>query len=127
MERFRATTSWTAVELTSEPYIVQTAFGYIAAVKCRAFPEMHEFELLIGSIRSLAQGIEPLRVANDGRFSGIRCKIRKETTDRSSRYLIDNGGAEGATSEHDAVESSTGKSPSNEDRLWQRIIRQNGP
>ena len=126
MERFRATTNWTVLELTSEPYIVLTFRGYIPAVRSRELPDGPEYELLIGGIKSLAQGIEPLKTANDGQFKGLRFRIKKETADRSSPYLIDQERADGQSAQHDVSGNAMGKSISLEDRLWHRIVRRHG-
>ena len=123
MERFRATTNWVVLEITSKPYIVLTFRGYVAAVKSRELPTEREYELLISGIKSLAQGIEQLRTANNGRFAGIRFRIKKETDDRSSPYLIEHESADVQSAQHDVSGNAGGKSISHEERLWHRIVR----
>ena len=72
--RFRALTTWTTLEVVSEPYIVMTFRGYTAALETLDVETNESYELLIGGIKSLAEGVEAIREANGGLFSGLRIK-----------------------------------------------------
>ena len=128
--RFRALTTWTTLEVVSEPYIVMTFRGYTAALETLDVETNESYELLIGGIKSLAEGIEPIREANGGLFSGLRIKIKKESADRSSLYVVESAdsistgeNAIGSTENYDA---KLEKRLSSEDRLWQHISSRNG-
>ena len=123
--RFRALTTWTTLEVVSEPYIVMTFRGYTAALETLDVETNESYELLIGGIKSLAEGIEPIREANGGLFSGLRIKIKKESAERSSLYIIES--ADSISAEENAIGSTENfdakleKQISSEDRLWQHI------
>ena len=121
MERFRAGTTWQALEVTSEPYIILTARGYAAAVTARELTNGTEYEMMISGIESLAQAIEPLKAANSGLFSGLRFRVRKETADLMSPYLVDSQGVEGYNLQRAPCPSEGVIITSNEDKLWHRI------
>lgn len=128
--RFRALTTWTTLEVVSEPYIVMTFRGYTAALETLDVETNESYELLIGGIKSLAEGIEPIREANGGLFSGLRIKIKKESTERSSFYIIES--ADSISAEENAIGSTENfdakleKRLSSEDKLWQHISSRNG-
>ena len=121
--RFQARTTWTVLEIVSEPYLVVTFRGYTPAVQVRESATGACYDLLIGGIKSLAEGLEALRPSNGGKFKGLRFTIKKESSDRFSRYQI--GPA------HSGPVALDSKIPSDdihkrvpvEDRLWHSIIR----
>ncbi len=99
--------------------------GYTAALEALDVETNEPYELLIGGIKSLAEGIEPIREANGGLFSGLRIKIKKESAERSSLYIIES--ADSISAEENAIGSTENfdakleKQISSEDRLWQHI------
>ena len=109
--RFRTETTFTTLEVTSEPYLVLTFRGYTGAVEVLELATGSRYELLIGGIKSLAECLEPLRASNNGAFKGLRFMIKKESEDRFSPYVV--APAEGVVSP--AVTETT------EDKLWDRI------
>lgn len=86
--RFRTGTTFATLEVVSEPYLVLTFRGYTGAVEVLELATGSRYELLIGGIKSLAESLEPLRASNNGTFKGLRFKIKKESEDRFSPYII---------------------------------------
>ena len=109
--RFRTGTTFTTLEVTSEPYLVLTFRGYTGAVEVLELATGSRYELLIGGIKSLAESIEPLRASNNGTFKGLRFRIKKESEDSFSTYVV--APAENVVSP--AVTETT------EEKLWHRI------
>jgi len=109
--RFRTGTTFTSLEVTSEPYLVLTFRGYTGAVEVLELATGSRYELLIGGIKSLAESLEPLRASNNGIFKGLRFRIKKESDDRFSPYVV--APADNVVSS--AVAETT------EEKLWGRI------
>jgi len=109
--RFRTGTTFTTLEVTSEPYLVLTFRGYIGAVEVIELSTGSHYELLIGGIKSLAESLEPFRTSNNGMFRGLRFRIKKESEDRFSPYVV--APADNVVSP--AVTETT------EAKLWHRI------
>jgi len=109
--RFRAGTTFTTLEVTSEPYLVLTFRGYTLAVEVLELVTGSRSELLIGGIKSLAESLEPLRASNNGMFRGLRLRIRKESEDRFSPYVVEPA--------DDVV--SPAVTETTEEKLWHRI------
>jgi len=86
--RFRTRTTFTTLDVTSEPYLVLTFRGYTGAVEVCELATGSRYELLIGGIKSLAESLEPLRASNNGMFRGLRFKIKKESGERFSPYVV---------------------------------------
>ena len=70
--RFRTGTTFTTLEVTSEPYLTLTFRGYTGAFEVLELATGSRYELLIGGIKSLAECLEPLRASNNGAFKGLR-------------------------------------------------------
>ena len=109
--RFRTGTTFTTLEVTSEPYLVLTFRGYTGAVEVLELATGSRYELLIGGIKSLAESLEPLRASNNGMFRGLRFRVKKESEDRFSPYVV--ASADNVVSP--VVTEST------EEKLWDRI------
>ena len=109
--RFRTGTTFTSLEVTSEPYLVLTFRGYTGAVEVLELATGSHYELLIGGIKSLAECLEPLRASNNGAFKGLKFRIKKESEDRFSPYVVVPA---------DNVVSPT-VTETTEDKLWDRI------
>jgi hypothetical protein len=87
MDQLKIGTAWVEVEIISEPIVFLTYRGYAAAVGVRVLRNGLEKHLFIGA-RSLAVGIEPLRVRNGNQFMGIRMRIAKEDDAPTSSYKV---------------------------------------
>ncbi len=77
---------WIAVELVSEPYVVMSIRGYAPVVDVQG-PDAKQ--ILFISSKSISQGLEPLVQANGGKFTGLKVRLRKETDDRMSPYVVE--------------------------------------
>jgi len=86
--RLRVGIGWIELEILAEPYVVLTFNGYAPALKVKDLRNGLDYEMFI-SAKSLAQALEPLRLAR-GAFTGIRIKLRKESEDRFSSYIVEN-------------------------------------
>jgi hypothetical protein len=86
-DRFVASTTPAKVEIISEPFIVVTRFGYLPMVKVKNIESNAEQCLLIGS-QSITTALEELRLENEGKLSGLKLAISKESEDKKSKYVI---------------------------------------
>ena len=123
--RFRALTSWTDLDMLSEPYVVITFKGYVAALEVLDIASNDHYEFLIAA-KSLSDGMEPIRQENGGKFTGMQINIKKDSEERTSRYIVEarNDPPNGVAG--NAVDNIiTHKSA--EDKLWRRIERQHTP
>ena len=129
--RFLTSTNWTDLEVICEPYIVITFRGYTAAVEVLETETNKRNELFIGGIKSLAEGIEPIRQNNGGLFTGRRFKIKKADAARNSPYVIEivnDSAAQRQTLVKTQAEEPELESPiSTEDKLWQRLLHRHSP
>jgi len=110
-QRFRAGTEFATLEVTSEPYLALTFRGYTAAIEVLEVATGIRYEFLIGGIKSLAERLEPLRTSNDGAFKGLRLRIKKESSDPFSPYVVYSGDSA----------ASSGARKTTEDKLWDRV------
>lgn len=79
-------TEFVAVEITSEPYVVMTVRGFAPVVDVKA--PGGEFILYISS-KSMSDGLVPLIEAQEGRFQGLKLKLKKESDDQMARYVVE--------------------------------------
>ena len=86
-DRFVATTTPAKVEIVSEPFLVVTRFGYLPMVRVKNIESGAEQCLLIGS-QSITTALEELRIENEGKLSGLKLAISKESEDKKSKYII---------------------------------------
>ena len=85
--RLRVGTEWIDLTLEADPYVVVTARGYVAALAVR--DESGKSHELLAGAASISAGIELLHEENDGEYTGIKFKIRRESDDRFARYEIE--------------------------------------
>jgi len=78
---------WVDVLVLSEPYVVYTSLGYTVVVEVSTESSDSPQELIIGS-KSMTVGLEVLRKENSGKFLGMRFKVSKESSERTSKYQI---------------------------------------
>jgi len=76
------------VKIISEPYVILTQRGYAPVVDIEA-EEKPEASMMYISASSLSQALEGFRSENDMKFSGISIKIRKESSDRFAKYVVE--------------------------------------
>jgi hypothetical protein len=83
----KISTGWIDLLIINEPVVKMSFRGYIPALPVRVVKTDLDYLMYI-SAKSIAEKLEPLRIANNGSFSGIRISIRKETSDKFSGYEI---------------------------------------
>ena len=79
---------WVDLEVTGEPFVEYTMRGYAPVVPVANKGTGGAFKLYI-SASSLGRALEPLRKANDGKFTGLRFRISKESDDRMASYRLE--------------------------------------
>jgi hypothetical protein len=82
----RVGTADTEIEILSDPYVVYTFRGYAPVVDVRVVRSGMPFVMFV-SARSLASELEEMREAK-GSLVGLRCRIRKESSDQFARYIL---------------------------------------
>jgi hypothetical protein len=124
--RFRTLTSWTDLEIISEPYVVVTFKGYVAALEVLDVGNNDRYELLIAA-KSLSDAMEPIRQDNGGRFTGMKIRIKKDGEERTSRYIVEPRDDLLDRDPGHALNYVNAQNISAEDKLWRRIERQHTP
>lgn len=79
-------TEWVNVEISSEPYVVMTVRGFAPVVDVKA--PGGDFILYISS-KSMSDGLEPMIKLTDGKFLGLKLRVKKESEDKMARYLVE--------------------------------------
>lgn len=82
------TTDLVKIKIVSEPTVILTARGYAPIVNVEANDEPDARFMYI-SAASLSQALEPLRVGNNNRFTGLQIKVHKESADRFAKYVVE--------------------------------------
>ena len=76
------------VQILTEPYVVSNSFGYAPAINVWVKKRKREYVMYV-SARSLAKGIEHIRQRNDGIFKGLEIWIKKESPEKTAKYVVD--------------------------------------
>lgn len=79
-------TEWIPVDIVSEPYVVMTIRGFAPVVDVKT--PGGEFILYISS-KSMSDGLVPLLEVSDGKFQGLKIKVKKESEDKMARYVVE--------------------------------------
>lgn len=79
-------TEWVAVEIVSEPYVVMTVRGFAPVVDVKT--PGGEFILYISS-KSMSDGLVPFLERTDGKFNGLKFRVKKESEDKMARYIVE--------------------------------------
>ena len=74
--------------ISSEPYVIYTVRGYQAVVDIIEMKRKKEYLMYIGSA-SLAKPLELLIRENNNKATGLELWIRKETPEKTSKYIIE--------------------------------------
>jgi hypothetical protein len=74
------------VEIVSEPYVVMTIRGFAPVVDVKT--PGGEFILYVSS-KSMSDGLVPLLEAHDGKFNGLKIRVKKESEDKMARYVVE--------------------------------------
>ena len=84
----KVSVGWIELEVISEVDVILTIRGYAPVLTVKKVRTGVAYFLYIGA-KSLAQPLEVLRDRNQGRFRGIRIRIRKESKEPVSRYEVE--------------------------------------
>jgi len=120
MDRFQISTSWQTLYILSEPYLVKTRRGYALSVKASYTDDNTQIcEFYISGIKSLADGIEPLRSENFGNFQGLCFQVKKQSSERTSPYEVK--AIENNTNSNRSDTNIKRKQLTYMDKLWAKI------
>lgn len=84
----KISTAWIEVEVVSEPKVVFAARGYAPIVEVKVL-QSGLIKILYISAKSLSMSLEKFRLSNSDMLSGLRLKIRKESEDQMSAYVVE--------------------------------------
>ncbi|MFC1809600.1 hypothetical protein ACFL3D_05735 [Candidatus Omnitrophota bacterium] len=87
MEYLMISTDAVVVSIVSEPRVVMTYRGYAPVVEVQIEGEDAPKLMYINS-KSISTTLESLKNENQGKFSGIKIRIRKESNDKFAKYII---------------------------------------
>ena len=76
------------VEIVSEPFVVNTFRGFAPVVDVKVEGEEGTKSMYI-SAKSLADALTPMVDENGGKFTGLKLKIKKESTDNRAPYVVE--------------------------------------
>jgi hypothetical protein len=77
---------WIPVEIVSEPYVVMTIRGFAPVVDVKT--AQGEFILYVSS-KSMSDGLVPLLEKTDGKFNGLKLRLKKESDDKMAKYIVE--------------------------------------
>ena len=88
LKQLRIGEGWIQLRVHGEPYVIATRSRYepLLQVENIRSQTMH---YIFMSAKTFMEGLEPLRIANQGKFDALQFRIRKESNDRYSPYLIE--------------------------------------
>ena len=88
LQQLRVGEGWISLKIYGEPYVIATRYGYtpVLHVENRYSKTEH---FLYMSAKTFMEGLEPLRAANDGNFDGLQFRIRKDSSDKFARFVIE--------------------------------------
>lgn len=73
-------------DIVSEPRVVMTFRGYSPVVEVQSGGATHVLHI---SAKSLSMALEPLVKANDGKFTGLKLRLKKESADKMAPYVVE--------------------------------------
>ena len=84
----RCNVNWLTVTITSEPNITLQPWGYYASCDCKAEGSHLTYQLDIQR-KSISMALEPLVLANGNKFTGLKFKLKKESAEQKSLYVLE--------------------------------------
>ena len=81
-------TGWIGVTVVSEAEVVLSFKGYAPVLKVEVIQSGLIKQLFIGS-KSLATSLEGMRQKNGGRFIGLKFRLKKESDEKMSPYVLE--------------------------------------
>lgn len=94
MERpvLKVGTVWTAVSVIGALDVTLTFRGYAPILPVRVDDDEGPREMTLHiSARSIAEPLETLRAGNEGRFEGLRFRLRKTGSESRAPYEVESG------------------------------------
>ena len=88
MDTIKATPIEQKLEITSNPYVVFTPFGYHPFVNVKNIDNKKEGKIIISPI-SLARKLREFFEENNNAFVGIKISYKKKSSDPKSAYVIE--------------------------------------
>lgn len=88
MDTIKATPIEQKLEITSNPYVVFTPFGYHPFVNVKNLDNEKEGKIIISPI-SLARKLREFFEENNNAFVGIKISYKKKSSDPKSAYVIE--------------------------------------
>ncbi len=79
-------TEWISAEILSEPYVVMTIRGFAPVVDVKT--PTGEFMIYISS-KSMSDGLVPMLEMSDGKFKGLKFRVKKESEDKMAKYVVE--------------------------------------
>ena len=88
METIKATPIEQKLEITSDPYVVHTPFGYQPYINVKNIETEDEGKIIISPI-SLSKKLREFFEQNNFTFKGIKFSYKKESSDPKSKYILE--------------------------------------
>jgi len=79
---------WIEVEVTGPPNLINTFRGYTPVLPVKEARTSLDYWLFVQA-KSIAEKLEPLREQNNGRFEGLKFRIRKQSMEKLAKYEIE--------------------------------------
>ena len=79
-------TDWIPVEVTSEPYVVMTIRGFAPVVDVKT--PQGDFIMYVSS-KSMSDGLVPMLEKTNGKFNGLKFRVKKESEDKMALYIVE--------------------------------------
>ena len=76
------------IKVESEADVIMTFRGYAPILNVTVL-DTDEKHILYISARSLSQELEKRREKNDGKFSGLKLSVKKESEARTAQYIVE--------------------------------------
>ncbi|MBN1384182.1 MAG: hypothetical protein JW983_04780 [Elusimicrobia bacterium] len=76
-----------AIEIVSEPYVVNTYHGFAPVVDAK-LEDKQEVKIMYIGAKSLADPLSQMLKQNKGKFTGLKLKIKKESNDNRAPYIV---------------------------------------
>ncbi len=86
LENLKVGTEFAEVEVVSEPYVIMTMRGYAPVVDIRTGAARKR--LFIGA-KTLGEELEPAVEKQGGKFTGLKFRVKKESADKMSPYVVE--------------------------------------
>ena len=84
----KITTKWTEIEILSEPKVLLTFRGYAPVLLVMVDGKKIPRSLFIQA-KSIATQLEEMRVDNNGKFTGLKFRLRKTGLEKTAGFEFD--------------------------------------